>query len=206
MATFGFSKAIIAIYDENEKVKDIYTIDQKSGSTVDANISNIAPSGQPIYGSDGIWKNPTKGVGNIQVSFTANAIPKKIMDIILGKVGADGFGHMNNDTQPPQCSFEMIAEDAESGKNAHVAILNGTFSATSIDMKTNTASQVHSPDKLTFKAETRKSDGETYVDAVENETFDKDKWEALVRPGGNPDKGSKYDVSDSKYDTTKTYA
>lgn len=182
MATFGFREAIIAIYDENEKVKNVYTIDQKSGSTVDANISNIAPSGQAIYGSDGIWKNPTKGIGNIQVSFTANAIPNDVLDIILGKKGPDGFGHMNQDTQPPQCSFEMIAEDAATGEKSHMAILNGTFSATSIDLKTNTASQVHSPDKLTFKAETRKSDGETYVDVVEDDKFDKDKWEAMVRP------------------------
>ncbi|KAJ80418.1 phage major tail protein, phi13 family [Enterococcus faecalis] len=206
MATFGFRKAIIAIYDENEKVKDTFVIDQKSGSTVDANISNIAPSGQAIYGSDGIWKNPTKGVGNIQVSFTANAIPKNVMDVILGKARPDGFGHINKDTQPPQCSFEMISEDAATGKTGHVAILNGTFSATSIDMKTNTASQVHSPDKLTFKAETRKSDGEIYVDVVENEKFDKVKWEALVRPGAKPDNESKYDAPESKYDTTTTYA
>lgn len=182
MATFGFSKAIIAVYDENEKVTKQWNIDQKVGSTVDANISNIAPQGSPIYGSDGIWKNPTKGVGAVQVSFTANAIPKEIMNVILGKVGTDGFGHINKDTQPPQCSFEMISEDAASGKTSHIAIVNGTFSLGSIDLKTNTASQVHSPDKLTFKAETRKSDGELYVDIVEDEQFDAKKWEAFVRP------------------------
>ncbi|SFL49274.1 major tail protein [Lactococcus garvieae] len=185
MASFGFSKAIIAVYDENEKVTHKWDIDQKVGSTVEASISNIAPQGSPIYGSDSIWKNPTKGVGAVQVSFTANAIPKDILDIILGKKGTDGFGHINKDTQPPQCSLEMIAEDGESGKTSHMAIVNGTFSLGSVDLKTNTASQVHSPDKLTFKAETRKSDGELYVDVVENDKFDAEKWEEFVRPTAN---------------------
>lgn len=206
MASFGFSKAIIAVYDENEKVTKKWDIDQKVGSTVDANISNIAPQGSPIYGSDGIWKNPTKGVGAVQVSFTANAIPKEIMDIILGKVGKDGFGHANKDTQPPQCSFEMISEDAATGKKGHIAILNGTFSLGSVDLKTNTASQVHSPDKLTFKAETRKSDGELYVDTVEDDKFDAKKWEEFIRPTAqpNPPHQSEYDNSDSQYDTSTT--
>ncbi|MGN3793383.1 UNVERIFIED_CONTAM: phage tail protein, partial [Melissococcus plutonius] len=97
MATFGFSKAIIGIYDENEKVIQEFVIDQKGGSTVDANISNLSPSSQAIYGGNGVWKNPSKGVGNVQVTFTANAIPKNIMDIILGKTGTDGFGHFNKD-------------------------------------------------------------------------------------------------------------
>ncbi|WP_423360724.1 major tail protein [Melissococcus plutonius] len=204
MATFGFSKAIIGIYDENEKVTQEFVIDQKGGSTVDANISNLSPSSQAIYGSDGVWKNPSKGVGNVQVTFTANAIPKNIMDIILGKTGTDGFGHFNKDTQPPQCTFEMMAKDAGTGKTTHIAVLNGTFSASSVDLKTNTANEVHSPDKLTFKAEERRSDGETYVDAIEDKTFDKDKWEQLVRPKAAPKSESMYDNENTKYDNGNT--
>lgn len=206
MATFGFSKAIIGIYNDQEIVTQTINVDQESGSTVDATISNIAPSGSAIYGSDGIWKNPTKGVGAIQVSFVANAIPKNVLDVILGKVGDDGFGHINKDTQPPHCSFEMIAEDAVTGKKTHTAIVNGTFSLSSVDFKTNTASQVHSQDKLTFKAETRKTDGELYVDVIEDANFDAGKWEKFVRPIEKPkalydDVNSKFDEGTNKYET-----
>ncbi|MGK9312384.1 UNVERIFIED_CONTAM: phage tail protein, partial [Melissococcus plutonius] len=108
--------------------------------------------------------------------------------------------------QPPQCTFEMMAEDASSGKTAHVAVLNGTFSASAIDLKTNTANPVHSPDKLTFKAEERRSDGETYVDAVEDKDFDKDKWEQLVRPKVTTKPESQYDDENTKYDNGNTLA
>jgi len=183
MATSGFRLARIGIFDpdtENITKDNIFTIEpSKKGSVVSATISNIAPTSNPIYGSDEEWKIQGKGTGAISVAFLANTISKKDRQKMLGMTTYEGgFASIGKETLSPYCVFEMISHDAQDEKKgARIALTKGTFHLTSVAPKTNTNTTVYDQDQLTFTAEARQSDGETYFEAVEDEDFDLTKWE-----------------------------
>lgn len=199
MALSGFERVRIGIYnaidDETIKPENIFDIgpDSKTfGSTVSASITNIAPTATPINGSDQIWKTPGKGTGNISVAFVANTMDKIVRAKILGMDTKDGYQTISSDTEAPYCVFELISHDAQNEKaKARIALLKGRFSLGNVDPKTNTNTTVYSQDNLTFTAVDR-NDGKTYVEAIEDDDFDIDKYEMDVfgQKVTNPDGGA----------------
>lgn len=183
MATSGFTLARIGIYDPNTETiqKDnIFTIEpSKKGSVVSATISNISPTNNPIYGSDTDWKIQGKGTGAISVAFVANTIAKADRQKMLGMTTYDGgFASIGQSTLSPYCVFEMISHDAQDESlGSRIALVKGTFHLTTVAPKTNTNTTVYDQDQLTFTAEARESDKQTYFEAIEDDEFKLSDWE-----------------------------
>lgn len=186
MATSGFTSARIGIYDPDKETiskENIFTIEpEKKGSVVSASISNISPTNNPIYGSDSEWKIQGKGTGAITVAFVANAIAKADRQRMLGMTTyKGGFASIGQDTLSPYCVFEMISHDAEDESiGSRIVLVKGTFHLTTVAPKTNTNTTVYDQDQLTFTAEARKSDKQTYFEAIEDEEFDMSAWESKI--------------------------
>lgn len=186
MALSGFQKVRIGIMnsidDETIKPENIFEVSPKTGgSTVSASITNLAPTTTPINGSDTVWKTPGKGTGNVSVAFVANVIPKEVRQRILGMDVGEGFASIGSNTDSPYCVFEMISHDAQNEDEvSHVTLLKGTFHLGNVDPKTNTNTSVYSQDQLTYTAVDRQSDNRTYVEAIEDDSFDKRAYETFV--------------------------
>lgn len=170
----GFKRAFIGIIDDDLETlvkgedgltdEGIFEVNaQTSLGTLTAAITGLAPTATKIYGSNQNVDVSQQGVGNAQMTFSANDIPAEIVYKLAGmKKDEDTKAwYQDANTIPPKAAVVLESQDSK-GNPLYFGLGKGTFGPEEVTLNTNTDTQQITTDSLTFSALQRKSDSKVY--------------------------------------------
>lgn len=171
----GFKRAFVGIIDDDTELlvkgdgglgdSGIFEINAKTSlGTLQAAITGLAATATKIYGSNQNVDVSQQGVGNAQMTLSANDIPAEIVYKLAGmkKDEATKAWSLDASTIPPKSAVVLESQDSK-GRPLYFAMTKGTFGPEEVTLNTNTETQQITTDALTFSALQRKSDSVVHL-------------------------------------------
>lgn len=171
----GFKRAFVGIINEDTELlikgdgglsdDGVFEINaQTSLGTLQAAITGLAATATKIYGSNQNVDVSQQGVGNAQMTLSANDIPQEIVYKLAGmkKDKATKAWSLDANTRPPKAAVLLESQDSK-GRPLYFAMTKGTFGPQEVTLNTNTETQQITTDALTFSALQRKSDSKVHL-------------------------------------------
>lgn len=170
--SIGFKRAVVGIYDANEKVTEQVIIDPSTkNGTIEMNISGLAPNQNKVYASNQAVYVSQKGAGDVKASFSIFDLTPDIQSKILGWEAQESGGHaVGSSTDAPFVVIDCQT-DLPDGSIGHVVLLKGKFTYDGDDLKTNDNNgAVPTTPQLQGSFIGRDSDGLVYYPVSEGDT------------------------------------
>lgn len=184
-STLGYSKAIIGILDENEKVvKKIEIEGNGKGGTVSAKIGGLESPTTSIDASDGIYYTSSSGVGKPTLEMEVVELTQEQKADLFGMEYENGILTHGKDTKAPYVAVMFVSEGLQN-QEIYISLLKGKLSTDGVELQTGTADNGKDVTTLTISGsfETRGSDGRAYASAHSNAVgFTLEAFEDLVFP------------------------
>lgn len=171
----GFKRAFIGIIDNDTELlikgdkglsdSGIFEVNAKTSlGTLQAAITGLAPTATKIYGSNQNVDVSQQGVGNAQMTFSANDIPAEVVYKLAGmkQDSKTKAWALDANTIPPKSAVVLEAQDSK-GRPLYFAMTKGTFGPQEVTLNTNTDTQQITTDSMTFSALQRKSDSKVHM-------------------------------------------
>ena len=171
----GFKRAFIGLIDDDTELlikgdeglneTGIFEVNaQTSLGTIQAAITGLAPTTTKIWGSNQNVDVAQQGVGNAQMTFSANDLPAEIVYKLAGmkQDTATKSWYLDANTRPPKAAVILESQDSK-GRPIYFGMAKGTFGPQEVTLNTNTENQAITTDSLTFSALQRKSDSRVHL-------------------------------------------
>lgn len=185
ITTLGYTRAHIAILDENEKVKKTHIIEgDGKGGTVTAKIGGLETPTQSIDASDGTYYTSASGVGKPTLEMEVVELTDEQRADFFGMALVDGVLSHGKKTRPPYVAI-MFETEGMQGNAIYPALLKGKLSTDGLELQTGTADKGKDVQTVSFSGsfETRGADGEAFlIGNSANEGFVLEDFKARVFP------------------------
>jgi phi13 family phage major tail protein len=184
MSTIGFKRAVVGIYDENEKVTQQVIIDPTTkNGTIEMNISGLAAQQNKVYASNIAVYVSQLGTGDVKATFSLFDLTADVKSKILGWASQTAGYAVGSATNPPYVVVDCQV-DLPDGNTGHIVLLKGKFAFDGDDIKTSDNNgAVPSTDQLQGSFVGRNSDGLVYYVVSEGDTgFTSTAFNAFIFP------------------------
>lgn len=185
ITTLGYSKAHIAILDDNEKVIKVHTIEgDGKGGTVSAKIGGLETPTQSIDASDGTYYTSASGVGKPTLEMEVVELTDEQRADFFGMKFENGVLSHGKKTRPPYVAI-MFETEGMQNNTIYPALLKGKLSTDGMELQTGTADKGKDVQTISFSGsfETRGADGEAFlVGNTANKDFELETFKARVFP------------------------
>lgn len=185
MATIGFSRVRIGIYDDTEKVTEQVTIDPTTkNGTVELNVSGLAAQQNKVFASNTAVYVSQLGTGDVKATLSIFDLTADLKNKLLGwSAPATGGAAVGADTKPPYVVLDAQT-DLPDGHVGHVVLFKGAFAFDGDDVKTgDNNGATPQTDHLTGSFIGRNSDGLVYYTVSEGDTdFTQPNFDNFVFP------------------------
>lgn len=171
MATIGFSRVVVGIYDDNEKVTEQVTIDPSTkNGAIELNVSGLAAQQNKVYASNTAVYVSQLGTGDVKATLSVFDLTTDLKNKLLGwSSPATGGAAVGSTTKPPYVVLDAQT-DLPDGHVGHVILFKGTFAFDGDDVKTgDNNGATPQTDQLTGSFIGRESDGLVYYTVSEGD-------------------------------------
>lgn len=196
MAHLGFESALIGIFGDDDKIKEVISFDPKKGGTIDAKVAGLAAEATKVNASNIPFYVSQKGTGDVKLDLTLFDVDDDQMAKLTGAEFEEGILKIGKDTSAPYVAV-LLKTSSIKNDDIFIALTKGKLAFDGDELKTN-EEKGNEPGNVAFSGEfIANSDGYSYFKTrSSNEGYDADGWEKLVFPGYTKPAGKNAPVTD----------
>ncbi len=184
MATLGFQKVHIGIFDETETITKVHVLDAQEGGAISAKVSGLGAPMNTVWASDVPFYVDASGTGQPTLELNIADIPEDVLNEITGAKVENGIAKIGANTTPPYVAVILETKGTKSD-TIYISLLKGVFSYDEVNLATGEdKGKELQTDTITGNFVARSSDALVYAKGrTSTQSFTEEAFKTFVFPG-----------------------